>query len=332
MLRLLRRWNIVTSSASPLDRAKVRSSKRRVLTSATKSPGCGSSDQTSRLRSLRSRLNDFGTPSSNTSRPRRKARLSSATGSSIAFVTRCSNSKGLSRTNAVVNGVSSASVPANNFSWPFSSFGPGWNTIVPSPSSTIAVTPSGVSATNTSPAGSRSSKSTDLRTRFFAAYCFSGCSERRCSPSIDARRSSVRMRHGWRPMSSPRGRRMSRRHVAMRPRGPVSMKTSTTSRYPSPGSAPCSAVRSRSLTTTRVMPWGTIASKNSSAWSLSAVGESRSIHRPRSIVEIEVSTAWRNAWMVRSSSSSAREGTCPANAGSRERHEDRALQALQIGS
>ena len=44
MLRLRARWNSVTSSASPLDRAKVRSSKRRVLTSATKSPGCGSSD------------------------------------------------------------------------------------------------------------------------------------------------------------------------------------------------------------------------------------------------------------------------------------------------
>ena len=127
---------------------------------------------------------------------------------------------------------------------------------VPSPSSTIAVTPSGVSATNTSPDGSRSSKSIDFNTRFFAANCFSGCSERRCRPSIDASRSSDRMRHGWRPMSSPRGRRMSSRHVAMRPRGPVSMKTSTTSWKPSPGSVPGRADRSRSLTTTRVMPCG----------------------------------------------------------------------------
>ena len=76
-----------------------------------------------------------------------------------------------------MNGVSSVSVPANSFNWPRSSFGAGWNTIVPSPISTIAVTPSGVSATNTSPAGSRSSKSTDLRTRFFAANCLSGCSD-----------------------------------------------------------------------------------------------------------------------------------------------------------
>ena len=52
------------------------------------------------------------------------------------------------RTNAEVNGVSSDSVPANSFNWPRSSFGAGSNTMVPSPSSTIAVTPSGVSATN----------------------------------------------------------------------------------------------------------------------------------------------------------------------------------------
>ena len=74
MLRLRARWNSVTSSGSPLDRAYVNWSKRRVRTSATKSPGCGSSDQTSRLKSLRSRLNDFGTSSSNTARPRRNAR------------------------------------------------------------------------------------------------------------------------------------------------------------------------------------------------------------------------------------------------------------------
>ena len=38
------------------------------------------------------------------------------------------------------------------------------------------------------------------------------------------------VRQGWRPMSSPRGRRISRRHVEMRPRGPVSMNTSSTRR------------------------------------------------------------------------------------------------------
>ena len=52
------------------------------------------------------------------------------------------------------------------------------------------MTPSGVSATKTSPAGKRSSKSIALMTRFFAANCLSGFNDRRCRPSIDARRSS----------------------------------------------------------------------------------------------------------------------------------------------
>ena len=41
------------------------------------------------------------------------------------------------------------------------------------------------------PVGSRSSKSTDLITRSRAANCLSGCSDRRCSPSIDDSRSCV---------------------------------------------------------------------------------------------------------------------------------------------
>ena len=63
-----------------VERAKVSVSKRRVRTSATKSPGCGSSDQVSRLRSLRSRLNDLPTSSSKTRCARRNARASTATG------------------------------------------------------------------------------------------------------------------------------------------------------------------------------------------------------------------------------------------------------------
>ena len=76
-----------------------------------------------------------------------------------------------------------------------------------------------------------------------------------------------------------RGRRMSRRHVVMRPRAPVSVKTSTTRLKPSPGSAPSSGTRSRSRTTARVTPGGTIASKNSTAASRSAFGDSSAAQR-----------------------------------------------------
>ena len=62
-----------------------------------------------------------------------------------------------------------------------------------------------------------------------AANCFCGCSARRCRPSIDDSFSWPTMRHGWRSVES-RGRRMSRRHVVMRPRAPVSVKTSAISR------------------------------------------------------------------------------------------------------
>jgi hypothetical protein len=51
------------------------------------------------------------------------------------------------------------------------------------------------------------------------------------------------------------------------------------------------------------MPCGTIASKNSVAESRSAVVDSNSSHRARSIVEIEDSTACRNAWSESSSES-----------------------------
>ena len=57
------------------------------------------------------------------------------------------------RTNATLKGVSSVSVPAKMRTCPRSSAGFGVNFIIPSPSSTSAVVPSMVSATNTSPVG-----------------------------------------------------------------------------------------------------------------------------------------------------------------------------------
>ncbi len=214
---------------------------------------------------------------------------------SIVSPTIRSNSNGLMRTNAMVKGVSSVSAPAKMRTWPRSSFGFGEKKMLPSPSRTRAVTPSAVSETKTWPEGSRTSKSTERSTRFCAVNCLSGCRTRRWSPSTVDSKSAAAIRQGCRSPVPPRGLRMSRLQVAMRPRGPVSTKTSTVIRKPSPGSVPASGTRSRSFTTARVTPTGTADSKNVSDSSRSAVAESRSVHRWRSMANTEASTAWRNA-------------------------------------
>ncbi len=184
--------------------------------------------------------------------------------------------------------------------------------MVPSPSSTSAVTPSVFPRRTHRPTGSRSSKSTDLQHQVAAPRTASRvAATRRCRPSIDESRSS---------RDDPP--RLAVDVLAARPADVETPRRDAAARagldedlddqpVAVAGQRALQRGRSRSLTTTRVMPCGTIASKNSSAWSRSAVGESSSIHRSRSIVEIEVSTAWRNAWMDRSSASSGRAVPVP---------------------
>ena len=86
---------------------------------------------------------------------------------------------------AVVNAASSRSAPQKIRTCPRSSLGPGEKTIVPSPSSTSAVTPSGVSATYTWPAGSRGSVAVPRIGRTFRRF------------SRTLRRSIVSIIAGW---------------------------------------------------------------------------------------------------------------------------------------
>ena len=117
-------------------------------------------------------------------------------------------------------------------------------------------------------------------------------------------------------MSSPRGRRMSSRQVAMRPRGPVSMKTSTISE----AFAGQRALQRRAVAL--LDDDARDALRHHRIEELERPdrdrrsGESRSSHRARSIVEIAVSTACRNAWMESSSAiERARRVPGRANAG-----------------
>ncbi len=86
----------------------------------------------------------------------------------------------------------------------------------------------------TLPNGSLSSKSTEVRTKFFAAYTRSRSRARRCSASTCDRRSWATTRHGVSVSPAtgtvPDGRRMSSRQVDNWPRGPLSTNTSTISR------------------------------------------------------------------------------------------------------
>ncbi len=170
--------------------------------------------------------------------------LSTFDGVRCAAGSRVSASPGLSRRNAQLNCVVRASRPQNSSTCRRSVSGVGRKVIVPRPISTAALMRPPAMATNTSPAGSRNSKSSARTTRSCARNARVGSSSRWKRPSTIPDVVAFVRRH----VPSGAGD-ISSVQVARRPSAPASMSASAIRRTPPPSIGR----RSRSRTAARVV-------------------------------------------------------------------------------